>query len=66
MKAFDPSRLVSYRRELGLSQRALSTKAGVTQSVIAELERGKHPPSANSLNKLAGALGVKPSDLCAE
>lgn len=63
MSAFDPARLADFRKRAGLSQRALARKAGVAQSVIAGLERGKYPPSETSLGKLANALGVSPSEL---
>ena len=63
MSAFDPARLADFRKRAGLSQRALARKAGVAQSVIAGLERGKHTPSETSLGKLANALGISPSDL---
>uniref|UniRef100_E6PGS1 Putative lambda repressor n=1 Tax=mine drainage metagenome TaxID=410659 RepID=E6PGS1_9ZZZZ len=50
------------RKNANLSQRALALKAGVSQALIAEIERGKHPPSAASLAKIAAALGLAPSD----
>lgn len=62
-ETFNAIRLVEARKRAGLSQRDLARKAGVAQSVIAELERGKHPPSVSSLSKLATALGVNPTQL---
>jgi len=61
-RSFSPERLVKSRIEARLTQRALATAAGLSQSLVAELERGKHPPSRASLDKLAGALGVDPSE----
>lgn len=59
--SFDPQRLAEQRRARKLTQRALAVKAGVSQALVAELERGKHPPSMGSLAKIAGALGVSES-----
>jgi len=55
---FDPARLADLRKSKGLSQRALAQAAGVSQALIAELERGKHPPSKASLEKIAAAMNV--------
>jgi len=60
---FDPDKMTHHRRSRGLSQRALATAAGVSQAMVAELERGKHPPSEASLSKIARALGVEPATL---
>jgi len=60
--AFDPKRLKELRKSQRLSQRQLAAKSGVCQSVIAEVERGKHPPSKSSLAKLAGALEIREAD----
>ena len=55
--------LVHLRKQRGMSQRALAALAGVSQSLIAELERGKHLPSPNALSKLSQALGVESDQL---
>jgi transcriptional regulator with XRE-family HTH domain len=55
---FDPAKMSLLRRDRGLTQRALAIAAGVSQSLVAELERGKHPPSESSLTKIAAALSV--------
>jgi transcriptional regulator with XRE-family HTH domain len=54
--SFSPDRLRVIRKEHKLTQRALAATAGISQSLIAELERGKHPPSKLSLEKIALAL----------
>ncbi len=58
MSNFDPSRLAELRKSAGMTQRALAKAAGLSQALIAELERGKHPPSSTSLIRLAAALSV--------
>jgi transcriptional regulator with XRE-family HTH domain len=63
---FDPSRLAALRKAKGLSQRALAQAAGISQALVAELERGKHPPSTSSLEKIANALSVSQSELSAK
>ena len=62
MQNFEPATLLKHRKATGISQRALAIRAGVSQALIAEIERGKHPPSAASLAKIAAALGLAPSD----
>lgn len=63
--AFDPKRLAEQRKSQKLTQRGLAVKAGVSQALVAELERGKHPPSKVSLAKIAGALGVAEAEFFA-
>ena len=51
------------RQRLGLTQRQLAVRAGTGQGTICKLEnlqRGAYP---QTLQKLAGALGVSPADL---
>ena len=62
---FDPKRLTERRKAQKLSQRGLAVKAGVSQALVAELERGKHPPSKGSLTKIADALGMAETDFFA-
>jgi transcriptional regulator with XRE-family HTH domain len=55
--------LRSARQRLGLTQRQLAARAGTGQHTICKLEtlqRGAYP---QTLQKLAGALGVPPADL---
>jgi len=60
---FDPNKLVALRKAAGKSQRALAMDAGVSQALIAELERGKHPPSTASLAKICAALEIDTAQL---
>jgi HTH-type transcriptional regulator / antitoxin HipB len=51
------AKLVSARREtLGLSQRELAKRAGISHTVISRIEGGEHSPSPKTLERLADAL----------
>jgi transcriptional regulator with XRE-family HTH domain len=65
-RTFDPKRLAECRSMRQLSQRALAIKAGVSQALIAELERGKHPPSPTSAGRIAAALDIPVAELFIE
>jgi XRE family transcriptional regulator, fatty acid utilization regulator len=59
-------RLAELRRAAGMSQQALATAAGLSVSLVAQLERGARPdPKLSTLLALAGALGVTVNDLLA-
>ena len=45
------------RTEAGLTQAALATRMGTTQSAIARMEGGGARPTLETLEKLAGAVG---------
>ena len=49
-------RIADLRRNLGLSQRQIADKCGVTQQFIQQIESGKKNPSVKVLTKLAEAL----------
>jgi ribosome-binding protein aMBF1 (putative translation factor) len=52
-------RLVEYRAEHGLSQRALAAMLGMKQPAIARLEAGDHTPSIETLVRLSRGLGMR-------
>ncbi|MCE8441507.1 helix-turn-helix transcriptional regulator [Rhodovulum sulfidophilum] len=52
-----------YRALRGLTQAALAEKAGVNRVTVAELETGRKQGSAQTLKKIADALGVTVDDL---
>jgi ribosome-binding protein aMBF1 (putative translation factor) len=52
-------RLVQYRAEHVLSQRALAAKLGMKQPAIARLEAGDHTPSIETLVRLSRGLGMR-------
>lgn len=56
-------RIRGFREQAGLTQQELAEKAGLRQSHISRLEKGHHSPSALTLEKIAGALGVAVSEL---
>jgi len=51
-------RIKSLRAERELQQRQLAEKAGMTPSMVSQIESGRLTPSLPTLGKLAGALGV--------
>lgn len=54
------------RKQLGLSQEALSFRAGLHRNYISDIERGLKSPSLRVIVKLAEALGMDASDLVKE
>ena len=53
-------RLRAVREAAGLSQLALSAASGVTNDTISRLELGRRAPQADTIERLARALGVEP------
>ncbi|MGB9662081.1 MAG: helix-turn-helix domain-containing protein [Moorellaceae bacterium] len=56
-------RLKETRESLGLTQSGLAARAGVSPSLIGQIEAGKVRPSLKTVEKLAQALGVSPCSL---
>jgi len=52
-----------YRKILGLSQMALADKVGCSTTLIGNIEINRRFPSADNINRIANALGVKVADL---
>lgn len=50
--------LIKRRHDLDLSQRELDKMVGVSDCMIAKWEAGHRSPTAESLEKWAGALGM--------
>jgi DNA-binding XRE family transcriptional regulator len=51
------AKLVAARREtLGISQRELAKRAGISHTVVSRIEGGEHSPSPKTLERLAEAL----------
>ena len=51
-------RIKALRGERQLQQRQLAEKAGLTPSMVSQIESGRLTPSLHTVGKLAGALGV--------
>lgn len=51
-------RIKALRVERELQQRQLAEKAGLTPSMVSQIESGRLTPSLHTLGKVAGALGV--------
>jgi transcriptional regulator with XRE-family HTH domain len=51
-------RIKQLRGERALQQRQLADKAGLTPSLVSQIESGRLTPSLHTLGKIAGALGV--------
>jgi len=45
------------RRREGMTQRQLATRTGVAQETIARIERGRHVPRVDTLDRLLEACG---------
>jgi len=56
----DLARLViKHRAALGISQQELAHRVGTSHSAISRLESGRHKTSVETLQRVAGALGVR-------
>jgi DNA-binding XRE family transcriptional regulator len=53
------ARLIAYRSENGLSQRALAKSLGVSQPRVVELESGEKNPQIETLVKIAATTGIE-------
>ncbi len=51
------------RAERGWSQERLAERSGLDRSYVGEIERGRVSPTLATLEKLALALGLQPSQL---
>ena len=57
--------LKAWRKYLGLTQKELAERAGVTQAAISQMERSQNPRT-ETLEKLARAMGLKVEQLIDE
>ena len=57
------TRLFQLRSEAGMTQANLSEKANLSIDSISRIERGNRAPSLESLESIAEALGIDPSEL---
>lgn len=59
-------KIAAYRQATQTTIRELAEKTGLSTAIISQLERNIGNPSLNVLNALAGAIGMKVSELVAE
>lgn len=52
------------RSDMGLSQKALADRAGLTVQTVSRIETGDASPTRRTLSKLALALGLRSGALC--
>jgi len=52
------ARIKGLRTERGIRQKDLAQKAGLTPSLVSQIESDKLTPSLHTLGRLAGALGI--------
>ncbi len=57
--------VVNQRERAGITQEVLGFRAAMHRTAIGQIERGERMPRADSLIKIAGALGCSPNDLLA-
>lgn len=53
-------RLFEARNEQGLSMSVLADRSGVAASTINAIEKERQTPAADTIERLAGALGIHP------
>jgi len=59
-------KMKAFRIKKGISQMELSLSSNLSQSFIANLEKGKKQPSVLTLIRIANALNVNPQDFFPE
>jgi transcriptional regulator with XRE-family HTH domain len=57
------ARIKALRHERGLLQKQLAEKAGLTASMVSQIESGRLTPTLPTLRKVAGAFGVSVAEL---
>lgn len=62
----DGEKLLSLRKEWGMTQAQLAVKTGVDPQTIRDLEKNRQKPHETTLRSLAAALGVKPGALASD
>jgi len=55
--------LKAWRKHLGLTQKEVAKKAGITQSALSQMERMETNHRTATLEKLARAMGIEASQL---
>ena len=60
-----PEELKRIRKEQGMSAEDLADKAGISASTVSSIETDKAPARSATVERLAHALGIEPSQLIA-
>ena len=60
MMRFSRNKVTTIRKDLGLKQKHLAHKTGISQSMLSGIEAGSKYPGLETLENLAHALGVHP------
>jgi transcriptional regulator with XRE-family HTH domain len=55
--------LLRAREQAGMTQEEVAERSGVHATEVSRIEAGKRDPRVTTLERLAGAVGVSPSDL---
>ena len=56
-------KLMSLRKERGLTVKEVSAKAGIPQSRLSELERGVRIPTPGQIERLEKYFGISPGEM---
>lgn len=51
--------VIKHRAAVGLSQKELASRVGTSHSAISRIESGRHKTSVDTLQRVAGALGLR-------
>ena len=57
------ARIRQFREKLGLTQKDLANRSGLSQQAISRFESGKHTPRSDSLKRIAEALETTVAEL---
>ncbi len=57
MQSFKPGRITQERKRLKKSQQKLAKETGLSSTAIYYIEKGKRVPGADTLGRIADALG---------
>lgn len=55
--------LKRYRRDKGMAQHHVGTEAGICQSYICQIEKAKHNPSLQTIERIANVLDVSVGEM---
>jgi transcriptional regulator with XRE-family HTH domain len=62
-RMFDHQKVKATRQAIGLTRDVLAQRAGLTADGIMKIEQGRRTPRADTMVRLADALGIKTDEL---